>query len=407
MNFFLIIFLTVSSFLPKASSYEVSVLIVDPGDEIFSKFGHSALMVKRPDGYKKVYDFGNFIMDKKFIRDFIHGEAFYSLSVRSFDSFYDSYVGEERTIRRHKLNLTPEQAANVYSILEATYNSSERYYLYDHFRDNCATRIRDVISRATKGELREVMEKSKALSWRINLDRILGSSFLVKYGLKLILSSIMDSSRNSWDGAFLPLLLEEELLRSRIRLDPFGSSVPLVVNSEIIFKGKDHNGELKIPLWLYPILILFLFLIFAPFFYRDDPLFLKISVILVSSIVLILFGIMLFMHFHHGICSYNLNLIGFFPLLSIVLLWMVFKTPYDRIGKFFIAAMFFPLFQIFIRIFTIQKTFPFPESVLFFYILIFIQWKISLRKPSRDKSDVESAEKKEENKPLQQEISSS
>ncbi|MBU1222120.1 DUF4105 domain-containing protein [Myxococcota bacterium] len=367
----------------KSGNYQTWVLIVAPGPDVFSRFGHSAFMIETPSG-KKVYDFGYFNMNSKFIKDFAFGRAFYSLDSRSFDAFLDSYSSEKRTIRGHLLNLTPEMGKQLYEVLESLHSSDGKHYLYDHFRDNCATRLRDLISKVTQGNLQYELEKMKIGSWRTNLDRILGNSWDIKYGLRLVLSSVMDEKRSGWDGAYLPLLLEEVLLKVKLAVNPFGKHEKLIVKSTVFFEGINHNINTSLPIWIYPILLMALFFLISPFIYRDDIIFLKIELFFFSWTLFILFVVMLFLHFYHSICVYNLNIFAFTPVLYTVLPWILFRSKKGRIiGKFIIISMFFPLITIIIRPFTIQKTFPFPDIILLSYIIFYIQWSLYMRTSSQ------------------------
>lgn len=374
----------------KAGNYQTWVLIVAPGPDVFSRFGHSAFMIDTPSG-KIVYDFGYFNMNSKFIKDFAFGRAFYSLDSRSFDSFIDSYSSEKRTIRGHLLNLTPEMGKQLYEVLENLYSSDGKHYLYDHFRDNCATRLRDLISKVTQGNLQYELEKMTIGTWRTNLDRILGNSWDIKYGLRLVLSSVMDEKRNGWDGAYLPLLLEEVLLKVNLAVNPFGKPEKLIVKSTVFYEGINHSINTSLPIWIYPLILMILFFLISPFIFRDDIIFLKIELFFFSWTIFILFVIMLFLHFYHSICVYNLNIFAFTPVLYIVLPWILFRSKKGRIiGKYIIISMFFPLITIIIRPFTIQKTFPFPDIILVSYIIFYIQWSLYMKKSAKSENPASS-----------------
>ena len=69
------------------------------------------------------------------------------------------YTHADRTVWVQPLPLTPEQKQKVIAKLESDDTDEHRYYAYDHFLDNCTTRVRDVIDDATGGALRSMNQR--------------------------------------------------------------------------------------------------------------------------------------------------------------------------------------------------------------------------------------------------------
>ena len=60
------------------------------------------------------------------------------------------YKHADRTVWVQPLPLTPEQKQRVKEKLEYDILDEHRYYAYDHFLDNCTTRLRDIASETPK-----------------------------------------------------------------------------------------------------------------------------------------------------------------------------------------------------------------------------------------------------------------
>ena len=144
---FLLILLTFAGLSPaKAQFWEVSLLTADPGTELYSSFGHSAIRMREigPDGRDLVFNFGTFDFDTpNFYGKFATGKLNYMLSVVPYDRFIVEYDYYKRGLREQVLDLNQEQKDFLLQHLDAQYDPARRFYKYDFFYNNCATKIRD------------------------------------------------------------------------------------------------------------------------------------------------------------------------------------------------------------------------------------------------------------------------
>ena len=76
------------------------------------------------------------------------------------------YRYTDRTIWVQPLPLTAEQKRQVIAKLEYDILDDHKYYAYDHFGDNCTTRIRDILDHATGGALSSMQEPSDGRTFR-------------------------------------------------------------------------------------------------------------------------------------------------------------------------------------------------------------------------------------------------
>src|SRR5581483_8894164 len=121
----------------------------------FTKFGHDALLVENTaTGETRVYNYGTFIFDSPWLAvAFLRGSLRYWLSVSSLPSVLRHYSAENRSIVAQELHVPPAERERLARFLQSTERSDARYYKYDYYRDNCATRVRDVLDRVTSGSL--------------------------------------------------------------------------------------------------------------------------------------------------------------------------------------------------------------------------------------------------------------
>jgi hypothetical protein len=140
-----------SAFKPSDHA-QFSVLTCTPGPDLYSLFGHSAIRFQDSIGGKwidVVYNYGTFIFDDDFYYKFASGKLDYILSLETFANFQIEYIQTGRGIYEQVLYLTQSQKQKLFDLLEQNVLLENRTYRYDFFYDNCSTRIRDIIIRAT------------------------------------------------------------------------------------------------------------------------------------------------------------------------------------------------------------------------------------------------------------------
>ena len=137
--------------LPHLSdSAFASLITCGPGEEFYTSFGHSALRIcDSTQGIDVIYNYGTFDFDTPhFYWKFARGYLNYHLSRSPFFNFLFEYQYEGRAVWQQRLRLSNQEVNNLFLLLEFNYQPDYRYYQYDFFRDNCATRPRDMISNA-------------------------------------------------------------------------------------------------------------------------------------------------------------------------------------------------------------------------------------------------------------------
>ena len=125
-----------------------SLITCGPGNEFYLSWGHTALRIcDSVRGIDIAYNYGTFDFDTPhFYWKFACGDLDYCLSRHPFGSFMEEYLWEGRAVWEQRLQLSPQEVKNLYLMMEQNYLPEYRYYKYDFFRDNCATRVRDMIA---------------------------------------------------------------------------------------------------------------------------------------------------------------------------------------------------------------------------------------------------------------------
>ena len=145
--------------------------VFGPSDEIFIWWGHAALIVENTRwNFSRVYDWGIFTYPSdSFLKDFIREQVRYECTVGPLD--LDMYIDEDRDITIYTLNLDRKGKEVILAYAENNVRPENCYYDYHEFRDNCATRIRDLIDMGTGGHFKVAFESTPGrFSVRLNVS---------------------------------------------------------------------------------------------------------------------------------------------------------------------------------------------------------------------------------------------
>ncbi len=231
-----------------AQQYRVSLLTCDPGEEIYSSFGHSAIRVlDQETGRDRVYNYGTFDFGApNFVLNFAGGRLDYFLSVSTFDRFIAEYNYFHRSVREQELDLNQEQKLALIAFLETNYLPENRNYRYDFFFDNCATRIRDVMEEILGDQLVWHDEEQEAVdkSFRQLIDEKVFYMPWSDLGIDLALGSRLDRDATPREEQFLPEYMEEAFARAVIEGD--GPTRLLVKNERVILDFQPPNESLGV-----------------------------------------------------------------------------------------------------------------------------------------------------------------
>jgi hypothetical protein len=228
---------------PLSPRAEISVLTIAPGAELYSAFGHTGIWVHDPlgSGVNTVYNYGTFDFQEgkllEFYLNFVSGRLNYRLDVESFRRFEYVYHYYERSYSAQVLDLDQDQKQAVYDFLETNYLPENRYYLYEFFYDNCATRVRDLFQAVLGDTLRyHAAQEPLEVTFRDLLWEYLRHRRWVGFGIDLILGADVDRPITPWESMFLPDYLAVELGQAQLQLGE--EAHPLVKETRDMYQGR-------------------------------------------------------------------------------------------------------------------------------------------------------------------------
>jgi hypothetical protein len=193
-----------------SDSAYISLWTVEPGNELYSIFGHSAIQVRdAAGGVNKVYNYGTFDFDTpNFYPKFMRGELPYYLNIESYRYFELGNMREQRTMTEQVLNLNTAERQRLFDLLETNAREENKYYRYEFFYDNCATRIRDIFQETMFHSLTwDSTHIQPKMTMRKLLHERLTTVPWSEFGIDLLLGTPCDRRPIGQDYQFLPKYL--------------------------------------------------------------------------------------------------------------------------------------------------------------------------------------------------------
>ena len=193
-------------------SATASVLTCGPGNDFYTTFGHTAIRITDPElGIDYVYNYGTFDFNTpNFYWKFMRGQLDYKLARTSFERFIEEYRFEGRAVWEQPLCFEYGQLQNLYILLETNLLPEYRYYKYDFFRDNCATRPRDVIYSAWAMDTLLQRQAPMRSYRRLVADNLRDTLEWWRLGIDLLFGLPADHRCTAPERMFLPMELMAE-----------------------------------------------------------------------------------------------------------------------------------------------------------------------------------------------------
>src|SRR6185295_11885038 len=105
---------------------------------------------------------------------------------------------------RQDLPFSPEQARAVEAELLDDLKPENRFYVYDHFADNCTTKLRDIIDHASGGELKEGTGRAFPMTFRqMGRQGMAELPVLIAFG-DFAVGRALDRHPSLWEAMFHP-----------------------------------------------------------------------------------------------------------------------------------------------------------------------------------------------------------
>lgn len=232
-----------STGLSRAEDLQIKLVTIAPGSETYALWGHTAIIVEDQRLHTaRFYNYGLFSFHlENFYLNFAFGRLIFEVGASDAAWELAFYSRKNREIRIQVLNLAPAKRLQMARFLENNILPENREYLYDHYFDNCSTRIRDLIDRMVDGELAAITGAHSPLTLREHTRRYTYQYFFMDWLLMFLMGRSIDQPINEWDEMFLPDELEKYVGRVKYR-DEQGNTIPLVSDSYIHHNVPEYHG---------------------------------------------------------------------------------------------------------------------------------------------------------------------
>ena len=180
------------------------------------------------------------------------GRMLYAMGGDSMDLVMYAYRYLNRPVRSQELDLTPAQRDTILHRIQVNAQPENIDYRYDYFRDNCATRVRDIIDQALGGQLRAQSQTLSGTTYRWQALRLMQSMKPIVVGVDIGLGRPADRELTKWETMFLPKQLHDFVATMQVR-DSTGAMHPLVRDERVLFastRGPEHDAPPHLFPWL-------------------------------------------------------------------------------------------------------------------------------------------------------------
>ena len=209
LTYLLLIGLSLSAQTLSENAF-ISLLTCTPGEELYARYGHTALRVcDEEHDMDVVFNYGIFDFNTDhFYWKFVKGETWYELGASPYGWFMREYKEEKRPVYEQVLNLNAEQREALWKALVENYQPENRNYLYNFVFDNCATRPFLLIERVLGEPIVSDYSGYTGETYRRFIWRYTPKGSWADFGINLLFGPKADQAMSSAQRLFLP----EELM---------------------------------------------------------------------------------------------------------------------------------------------------------------------------------------------------
>lgn len=232
------------------------LLTIGPGNEVYELFGHNAIVLAGTDeqgrNWEVAYNWGVFDFHQpNFVGRFIQGRMLYTMQGQSVGGTIALAEEQGRWVRVRQFQMSPAQLAKLGKLITENDSDGNRDYRYDYYRDNCSTRVRDMIDRAVDGQVATALKGKPAgpgITFRFHTDRLSQKVPWLWLGLKYVLGHPVDRELDQWDESFLPMVFESRLEEVTIRAED-GTNTKLLGNTIYVSPSGVTPSPAQPPRW--------------------------------------------------------------------------------------------------------------------------------------------------------------
>lgn len=231
------------------SELDIYVMTMGQGDLLWERFGHNAIGIRdRRTGTDVVYNWGMFSFDQPgFLPRFLRGEMLYWMAPFDAAQTLVAYQMANRSVTIQQLSLSPAQKDSLRRFVEWNARDENKFYRYDYYRDNCSTRVRDVLDLILGGAIRRATESQPTeMTYRDHSLRLMDGMFWTRTGIDLALGAPTDRPITAWEAMFIPMEVQRRLRDVRVP-DESGAPIALVASEEVLFQATRTPERMDVP----------------------------------------------------------------------------------------------------------------------------------------------------------------
>jgi len=225
----------------RGEDLQIKLVTIDPGDELTMWWGHTAIIVEDMRlNTSLFYNYGIFSFEQEnFIRNFVMGRLIFWVGAWNTTGALDYYKGLNRSIRIQTLDLSPQRRLEMAKFLANNVLPENREYLYEHYNDNCATRVRDLIDKMVEGQLAQACNQPARMTLRQHTRCHTHHNFLMDLLLMFLMNDTIDKPITRWQEMFLPTELERNILGLSL-LDSTGVKRKVISEEVVFFEARER-----------------------------------------------------------------------------------------------------------------------------------------------------------------------
>lgn len=300
---------------PSQTDAQISILSCTPGPELYTAFGHSALLVQSDQlNFNHVFNYGTFnFQEPNFYVKFMRGFMKYKLAVQNYENFFPVYKHYNQQVVKQTLGLNPQQTQTVLAYLQWNAQPENQAYMYDFFYDNCSSRLSDILLKQLKQEIRfDTTVNHNKYTFRQLVEQYTRKMPWAKFGINLLFGQSTDKPASWKDVLFLPDYQLEALRHAEVLNN--GKWQKLVVNEEVVLA----NNPTEPNRWFTPALVFWWLFVFALAYslweFKQKKYLAAFDVVYFSIIGLAgLLLVIMWAFTEHYVTQHNWNLLWLFP----------------------------------------------------------------------------------------------
>jgi hypothetical protein len=328
----------------NVENVEISIITCDPGTEIYSLFGHSALRINHIESDEDIvvnWGIFEYYEDQfKFGYDFAKGRLNYYMGIQNTVNFLREYSYYKRGVREQILNLSTNEKKEIIEFVSVNNLPENRNYKYEFFYDNCSTRIKDLLNSIFRSNISWGNHPSEnKFTFREIIHQNIAPQPWLMLGIDLVLGQRIDQLVNNENLMFLPTYLEAILDSTKIT--NVAQSKTLISRKNVLIPTGENKSSTIKSITIYGWIFLMITLILL--YLKNDRIFNIWSCILLT--VLSLLGVVLyFMWFgtDHQATKNNSNILWANPSY-LFLVWVIIFKKWNKVSLVYVYLIGFCL----------------------------------------------------------------